>query len=155
MKRVFFTLSVCFFLFGSIGCLKNNGCQDKTIQSEQATISAYAAANSIAGTTHSSGLYYEVTNLGNGPVPTLNSQVSVRYTGKLLDGTVFDSQTGTPVTFQLGGSIPGWQIGLQQIQKGGSIKMIIPSSLGYQCAGYGSIPGNSVLYFEVQLVDVL
>lgn len=155
MRKTVFVLFVYFTMFGGASCIKDNGCQNKTVQSESAAIAAYATANSITGTTHSSGLYYQVTAPGSGATPTLSSQVSVRYTGKLLDGTVFDSQTGTPVTFGLSGTIPGFQIGLQQIQKGGTIKMIIPSSLAYGCSGSGSIPGNAILYFEVQLVDVL
>lgn len=155
MRRIIFILSVCFLLVSSAGCIKDNSCQNKTIQSEQAAIAAYAAANGITGTTHISGVYYQITNQGSGPTPNANSQISVRYTGKLMDGTIFDSQTGTPVTFPLGGTIAGFKIGLQLIQKGGVIKMIIPSSLAYGCAGDRSIPGNSILFFEVELVDVL
>jgi FKBP-type peptidyl-prolyl cis-trans isomerase FkpA len=155
MRRTSFIVIIFFVLFSGTACLKDNGCQNKTVQSEQAAITAYATANTITGTSHSSGVYYQVTTAGSGPTPTLTSQVSIRYTGKLLDGTVFDSQTGSPVTFGLGGTIPGFQIGLQLVQKGGVIKMIIPSSLAYGCSGTTGIPGNSILFFEVQLVDVL
>ena len=155
MKRTIFILSVYFLLFSSTGCLKDNGCQDKTVQSEQAAIVAYAAANGITATAHSNGMYYQVVNAGSGPTPTINSQISVRYTGKLLNGTLFDSQTGTPITFGLSGAIAGWQIGLPLIQKGGIFKLIIPSSFGYGCQGNGPIPANSILYFEIELVDVL
>jgi FKBP-type peptidyl-prolyl cis-trans isomerase len=155
MKRTVVILSVSMLLFGSTSCLKDNSCQDKTVQSEQAAITAYATANGITGISHSSGVYYQVTNPGSGVTPSVTNQVSVRYTGKLLDGTVFDSQTGTPVSFGLGGTIPGFQIALQLVQKGGTIKFIIPSSLAYGCAGTNGIPGGSILFFEVQLVDVL
>ena len=155
MKSTVVVLSVCMLLFGSTSCLKDNSCQDKTVQSEQAAITTYATANGITGTSHSSGVYYQVTTPGSGINPSVNNQVSVRYTGKLLNGTVFDSQTGTPATFGLGGTIPGFQIALQLVQKGGTIKFIIPSSLAYGCAGTGGIPGGSILFFEVQLVDVL
>jgi FKBP-type peptidyl-prolyl cis-trans isomerase len=155
MKSSVVVLSVFLLLFGSTSCLKDNSCQNKTVQSEQAAITAYAVANSITGTSHSSGVYYQVTTPGSGVTPSVTSQVSVRYTGKLMDGTVFDSQTGSPVTFGLGGTIPGFQIALQLVQKGGTIKFIIPSSLAYGCSGTNGIPGNSILFFEVQLVDVL
>lgn len=154
MGKAVFILFVFFSMFSGASCIKDTGCQNKTVQSEEAAIAAYALANGITGTTHSSGVYYQVTAAGSGPTPTLSSQVSVTYTGKLLDGTVFDSKT-TAVTFALSGTIPGFQIGLQQIQKGGTIKMIIPSSLAYGCSGSGSIPGNSIIFFEVHLVDVL
>lgn len=155
MKKILLMLSVCSLLFSGSGCIKDDGCQNKTVQSEQAAILAYATANSITATAHSSGLYYQITNPGSGPTPSLTSRVSVRYTGKLLDGTVFDAQTGTPVTFTLGGVINGWQLGLQLLQEGGTIKLIVPSSLAYGCGGQGTIPGNAILYFEIQLVDVL
>ncbi len=155
MKRILLILSVCSLLISGSGCIKDVGCQNKTVQSEQAAILAYATANSITATAHSSGMYYQVINAGSGPTPSLTSRVSVRYTGKLMDGTVFDTQTGTPVTFTLGGVIHGWQLGLQLIQKGGTIKLIVPSSLAYGCSGYGAIPGNAILYFDIQLVDVL
>ena len=72
-----------------------------------------------------------------------------------MNGTIFDSNTGAPIQFILGQVIPGWQLGLPLIQKGGVIRLIIPSSLAYGCTGSGSIPGDSVLYFEVELVDVI
>lgn len=155
MKRTISIVSLFSIMLSGTGCIKDNSCQNKTVQSEQAAITTYASANGITGIAHSSGIYYQVTNPGSGPTPSVSSQVSVRYTGKLLNGNVFDSQTGTPVTFGLGGTIPGFQIGLQLIQKGGTIKMIIPSSLAYGCTGSGAITGNSILFFEVQLVDVL
>lgn len=114
----------------------------------------YALANGITATAHSSGLYYEVVTAGTGPAPTINSTVSVRYVGKLLNGTVFDTQAGTPVTFPVNQVIPGWQLGLPLVQEGGTIKLIVPSSLAYGCTGYGSIPGDAILYFEIDLVDV-
>ena len=71
-----------------------------------------------------------------------------------LDGTVFETTT-TPVTFGVNEVIVGWQIGIPLVQKGGTIKMIIPSSLAYGCSGRGSIPGNTILFFEVRIVDIL
>lgn len=136
------------------GCLKDNSCNAKTVQSEQATIVNYALANGITATAHSSGLYYEVVTAGTGPAPTINSTVSVRYVGKLLNGSVFDTQAGTPVTFPVNQVIPGWQLGLPLVQEGGTIKLIVPSSLAYGCTGYGAIPPDAILYFEIDLVDV-
>ncbi len=154
MRRTFFILSVFFLLFNGSSCIKDTGCQNKTIQSEQAAMTAYAVSNGIAGTTHSSGLYYQVSTPGSGAFPTSTSRVSVTYTGKYLDGTVFETTT-TPVTFGVNEVIVGWQIGIPLVQKGGTIKMIIPSSLAYGCSGRGSIPGNTILFFEVRIVDIL
>lgn len=141
-------------LFTSSGCLKDNSCNPKSVESEEAAIQAYAAANSINAIRHSSGLYYEIVNPGSGPTPTVNSVVSARYVGKLTDGTIFDSQTANPVSFPLGNTIPGWQLGIPLVQKGGTIKLIIPSALAYGCTGQGPIPPNSILFFEVNVVDV-
>ena len=136
------------------GCIKDNSCTPKTVASEVATMQNFATTNGITTQTHPSGMLYQIVNPGNGATPNTVSRVSVRYTGKLMNGTIFESNTGTPVQFILGQVIPGWQLGLQLIQKGGTIRLIIPSSLAYGCTGAGSILPDSVLYFEVELVDV-
>lgn len=136
------------------GCLKNTSCTAKTVQSEQAAMADYALTNGINAVQHSSGVFYEIINPGSGPTASLNSVISVKYTGKLTNGTVFDSQTTTPVTFPLSDAIQGWKIGIPLIQKGGVIKLIIPSSLGYGCTGFGTVPPDSILYFEIELTDV-
>jgi len=154
MKKLLLILSCSFVLAGNTGCIKDTACKDKTVQSEEAAILAYASANGITGTLHSSGVYYQVTNPGSGLTPTNTSKVFVTYTGKLLNGTQFDAGTTPAGGWVLGSLIPGWQIGLPFIQKGGSIKLIIPSSLAYGCAGRRTIPGNSILYFDISLTDV-
>jgi len=147
---------VLALVFGFTGCLKDESCQPKTVQSETATMLGYANANGITPTTHASGMLYQIVSAGAGATPTATSTVKVRYTGKFMDGTVFDSNAnGNPISFGLNQVIQGWQLGLPLIKKDGVIKLIIPSSLAYGCAGYGSIPGDAVLYFEVQLLDVL
>ena len=144
------------FLFSQSSCVKDTVCKDKTVQSEESTIINYAATHGITATAHSSGLYYQIINPGSGATPTSSSGVKVKYTGKLMNDQIFDQQTTAAVgPLGLSGLIKGWQIGLPLIQKGGTIKLIIPSSLGYGCNGFGSVPGNSVLYFEIELVDVL
>lgn len=156
MKRIFPVLSLVFLLAGGVGYIKETGCQNKSIDSERAAIQAYATANGITATAHSSGLYYQVINPGSGVTPNSNSKVFVTYTGKLLDGTQFDAGT-TPVTgggWTLSGLISGWQVGLPLIQKGGSIKLIIPSSMAYGCQGAGTIPSNAILFFDITLNDV-
>jgi FKBP-type peptidyl-prolyl cis-trans isomerase FkpA len=115
---------------------------------------AYASANGMTMTAHSSGLYYEILNLGSGPTVTTSSKIKITYTGLLLDGTEFD-RMDTPNTnpWLLAGLIEGWQIGIPLIQKGGRIRLLIPSALAYGCRDYGPIPGNSPLFFDVALVD--
>ncbi len=157
MKTFSLIFIVCTAFFLS-GCLKNSTpstCTPTPVASEEPTIISFAANNGINATKHSSGLYYEIDSLGTGAIPTATSIVYVTYTAKLLNGAVVDQQTNAALTgWTLGGLIPGWQIGLELIKKGGSIKLIVPSSLAYGCQPNGPIPANSILYFEVHLVDV-
>lgn len=157
MKTVcLISLAVIIFVSQS-GCAKSKSstpCTPVPVANEEATILAYAANNGIFATRHSSGLYYEIISTGSGDTPTTNSKVFVTYTGKLLDGRVFDQQSDSSKTgWVLGTLIEGWRIGLPLIQKGGQIKLIIPSSLAYGCDD-SRLPANSILYFDVHLADV-
>jgi FKBP-type peptidyl-prolyl cis-trans isomerase FkpA len=152
MKK--FLLFACLSILLFPACSKKEtGCNPVDPKTEEAQILAYAAKDSIHATKHSSGIYYEIINPGSGVAPTQNSNVSVTYTGKLLNETTFDQQLN-PVSFNLNQVIEGWQIGIPLIKKGGRIKLIIPSAYGYGCNATGPIPGNSVLYFDVSLLDV-
>lgn len=107
--------------------------------------------------TTSSGLQYEVLKKGAGASPKLEDRVKVHYSGKLIDGTEFDSsyKRSEPVTFPLNGVIQGWGEGLQLMKVGGKSRLFIPSSLAYGEQGAGQqIPPNSVLIFEVELLGI-
>ncbi len=154
MKKCFVAAFLSLIIFSHTSCLKDNTCTNLTVQTEAGTIESYALANGINATAHSSGIYYEIISAGSG-APNHNSRIFVSYTGKLLDGTVFDQVSDHTLTgWTLGGLIPGWQIGLPLIGEGGRIRLLIPSSLGYGCRGNGPIPGNQILDFDVQLIDV-
>jgi FKBP-type peptidyl-prolyl cis-trans isomerase FkpA len=158
MKRnILFSLIISCALI-SAGCLKSNNsiCTNKLPSSEAAAIQAYATTNGYTMSAHSSGIYYQVTATGGGVSPLPNSKIFVRYSGRLIsNNSVFDSQTDhTQTGWVLNTLIPGWQIGLSLVQEGGSIRLIIPSSLAYGCTGYASIPKDAVLFFEIDLVDV-
>jgi len=105
-----------------------------------------------------SGLHYEIIEAGSGPKPKPTDTVKVHYTGKLVDGTKFDSShdRGEPAEFPLNGVIPGWTEGLQLVGAGGKLKLHIPSELGYgeQGAG-GMIPPNATLVFDVELLEIV
>lgn len=132
------------------------GCTPVSPQMEESQITAYASANNITAVKHSSGIFYQVIDPGTGTAtPALNSKVYITYSGKLLNGTLFDQGTDASKTgWALGSLIEGWQIGLPLIKKGGRIKLIIPSSLAYGCNTAGSIPSNAVLYFDISLIDL-
>ncbi|GAB3503144.1 FKBP-type peptidyl-prolyl cis-trans isomerase [Spirosoma knui] len=127
-------------------------------------IEGYVAKNGLAGKAQKteSGVYYVVTQAGNGPTPNRGDMVQVHYTGKLLDGKVFDSSRsnpqagGKPVQFPIGVGqvIPGWEEGVMKMHKGEKATLIIPSVLAYGPRGNQGIPPNSVLLFDIELVDI-
>jgi peptidyl-prolyl cis-trans isomerase A (cyclophilin A) len=107
--------------------------------------------------TTASGLRYITQVEGTGKSPLATDQVTVHYTGYLLNGTKFDSSVdrGQPATFGLNQVIRGWTEGLQLMKEGGKTKFIIPSELGYGANGAGGvIPPNAWLVFDVELIKV-
>lgn len=134
------------------GCSKKDKDGGCTPAAElDAQMQAYITANSITATKDPSGMYYQIIVPGSGATPTINSTVSVTYAGKFTNNTAFDSGTAS---FLLSRVIEGWQIGIPLIKKGGKIKLIIPPYLAYGCSDYMTIPGNSILVFDVDLLDV-
>jgi len=104
-----------------------------------------------------SGLQYQILTKGEGSIPTAENQVTVHYTGTLLDGTVFDSsvERGEPATFPVGGVIAGWTEALQLMPVGSKWKLFIPSELAYGARGAGpNLPPYSTLIFEVELLSI-
>ncbi len=106
--------------------------------------------------TTTSGLQYKVEKMGQGVKPQPEDSVKVHYTGKFLNGDVFDSSVsrGEPTTFVLNQVIPGWVEGIQLMPQGSKFHFYIPPQLGYGERRVGQIPGNSLLEFEVELLEV-
>lgn len=107
--------------------------------------------------TTASGLQYKVIKEGEGESPKSTDEVSVTYTGKLIDGTVFDSSEkhgGKPANFKVGQVIRGWTEALQLMKKGAEYEIFIPSNLAYGERGTPGIPPNSTLIFNVTLLDI-
>jgi FKBP-type peptidyl-prolyl cis-trans isomerase len=110
----------------------------------------------------SDGLRYEVVQPGTGAYPKATDTVKVHYTGRLINGTVFDTslqprQPGAavePVEFLLNQVIPGWTEGLQKINQGGKIRLYIPPHLAYGDAGQQGIPPGATLIFDIELLEV-
>jgi FKBP-type peptidyl-prolyl cis-trans isomerase FkpA len=146
-------------VFSMILALGLTGCSNKdkddhkctTAAEDDANMQSYISTNGITATKHASGLYYQIIEPGSGATPTISSTVKANYTGKFTNNTSFDSGTAS---FPLGNVIAGWQIGIPLIKQGGKIKLIIPPYLAYGCYDYRGIPGNSVLVFDVELLEV-
>jgi len=104
--------------------------------------------------TTESGLQYKIINPGEGDAPSAKDTVKVNYRGTLIDGTEFD-KSQEPIEFGLDHVIPGWTEGLQLLKKGGKAELYIPAKLAYGTHSPNpAIPANSVLVFEVELLDV-
>jgi FKBP-type peptidyl-prolyl cis-trans isomerase len=105
--------------------------------------------------TTASGLQYKVMKEGNGAQPKASDTVTVNYRGTLMDGTEFDSsyKRGQPAIFPVGGVIKGWTEALQLMKVGSKYQLFIPPDLAYGPQGQRTIPPNSLLIFEVELMD--
>jgi len=104
-----------------------------------------------------SGLQYKVVKEGDGPKPKASDTVEVHYKGTLLDGKEFDSSyaRNQPATFPLKGVIPGWTEALQLMKVGSTYELYLPPQLAYGDRGNPSIPPNSVLVFNVELLKIV
>lgn len=119
----------------------------------QTQTQAAAGTNTVAAQ-----LISQDEKVGTGTAAKVGDTLTVNYTGKLQDGTVFDSSIGkNPISFVLGAGkvIPGWDQGLQGMQIGGKRLLVIPPDLAYGADGYGPIPANATLIFEVDLLAIV
>lgn len=108
--------------------------------------------------TTASGLQYLVEKAGTGAKPTASDKVRVHYTGRLINGNVFDSsvQRGQPAEFPVGGVISGWTEALQLMPVGSKWKLFIPANLAYGDRAMGeNLPAGSTLIFDVELLDIV
>ena len=130
----------------------------KMIAEEKQTLQKYMADNNIKGVETPGGMFIAVLKEGTGNRPETGSTVSVHYTGKLLNGKVFDSsvQRGTPIRFQVGVGqvIRGWDEGILTMKVGEKAIFLIPSPMAYGERDMGEIPSNSPLIFEVELMEI-
>jgi FKBP-type peptidyl-prolyl cis-trans isomerase FkpA len=132
----------------------------KTTSTEQAKIDEeiivkYISDNSLTATATGSGLYYVMDEVGTGTACNSNSTVTVKYKGYFTNGDIFDQSETTGATFGLQQVIKGWTEGIPYFKEGGKGRLLIPSALGYGVDGSSSIPKNSVLIFDIELLDVL
>lgn len=135
----------------------NTSCTSKA-EKEIKDRNTYLAENNITASPTASGLYYIETTEGTGVLAQVGDVVQVHYTGKFLNGDVFDSSydRGEPIEFTLGAGqvIKGWDEGIALMKEGGKATLIIPSNLAYGASDYHSIPAYSTLVFDVELVKI-
>ncbi|KAA5539510.1 FKBP-type peptidyl-prolyl cis-trans isomerase [Adhaeribacter rhizoryzae] len=131
---------------------------EKQNKTDEAVIQKYIKEKGLQPQKTNSGLYYVVTQEGNGPKAEPGKMVAVNYTGTTLDGKEFDSskKQGKPIEFPLGQQavIRGWDEGIALLNKGSKATFLIPSTMAYGPQESPEIPANSVLRFDVELVDV-
>ena len=148
MKLFFYLITLSLIV---TACSKES--QADINASNRQEIIDYLADNNITDATEtSSGLFVRVVEEGSAEKPSSNSEVTLTYQGTFTDGSSFDGTT-TPVTFPLPNLILGWQEGIPYFGRGGNGSLYIPSRLGYGQAGRGSIPGNAVLVFDINVID--
>ena len=128
------------------------------MRKELTGIVAYAKQDDLDLQMTDTGLFYHIEDAGEGEKAEAGKTVSVHYTGKLLSGEIFDSsrQRNEPISFELGAGrvIQGWDEGIALFRVGGKGKLVIPSPLGYGPRAMGSIPAESTLVFDIELVAV-
>lgn len=125
------------------------------LNTQQAALAALMPAD--GWTTLEGGVRFRRTaGDGTGSAPTLRDTVSVHYTGKLTDGTVFDSTKGRdPATFPLRQLIRAWQVAIPYMGIGDTAEIAVPAELGYGPRGAGPIPPAATLFFTIELMDVM
>jgi FKBP-type peptidyl-prolyl cis-trans isomerase FkpA len=145
-----FCLSICIN-----ACSSDDGFDEEAqLKTDIGKIENYLASKNLEAVKTSSGLHIVTVEEGTGSSPTLSSQVEVKYRGYLISGETFDETDGeSTIKFNLGSVIKGWQEGIQTMKRGGKTILLIPSKLGYGQNPPRGIPVNSVLIFDVELVD--
>ncbi|MDT0554068.1 FKBP-type peptidyl-prolyl cis-trans isomerase [Urechidicola vernalis] len=125
---------------------------DYSAENDQQIIE-YIAKHNLNASKSSSGLYYVIDEVGTGDKITATSDISVKFKGSLIDGTVFENTEGEIVSFNLQGLIQGWVEGLQLFNHGGKGTLLIPAHLGFGNSTKENIPAGSVLIFEIEIID--
>lgn len=143
---IYLFFSILLFL----SCSKEADFEPQT----EADILKYIEDNNLEATKTNSGLYYVINKQGTGTRPISSSNVTVAYKGYFLDGNVFDQSNSEGSSFGLNQVIAGWTEGIQLFKEGGEGILLIPYNLGYGASQVRSIPGGSVLVFDIKLISV-
>ncbi len=144
---------ILFFVFllliAGTACKKDD--PDVIAAKDRKKILSYLAEHELDYTELEAGVFVVIENEGTGGHPHENSTVRMNYEGYLLDGTPFDYGSNAMLNLNL--TVRGFRIGVMAFQKGGKGIIIVPSAMGYGQNRYGAIPRNSVLVFEVDIIN--
>ena len=144
------------FLFSDVEMDAIRKTSEKEVANAKEFLSENIKSNKDVKSTRS-GLQYQIIKQGEGEKPKLEDKIKINYSGSLVNGEYFENtfSTGEPATFQLKGVIKGFQEGLMLMNEGSRYKFFIPPNLGYGPTARGKIPPNSVLIYEVELMEII
>ncbi|MEL7163565.1 MAG: FKBP-type peptidyl-prolyl cis-trans isomerase [Bacteroidota bacterium] len=145
MKLSIFPLLAILFL-----CVS---CGQETISTDQKSLEEYIEENNLAVQEGPEGLKYIIEEPGTADKPSADAMVTVHYIGRLTNNDVFDQTQEDPRTFDLNNLIRGWQLGIPLVGAGGKVRLFLPPNLGYGSRSAGSVPANSNLIFDIELVS--
>ncbi|SOD81846.1 FKBP-type peptidyl-prolyl cis-trans isomerase FkpA [Spirosoma fluviale] len=157
MKKKWLILVVCSLLAGGCQQADRVPCTETAVTTkapdeEIKAVKQFIETGRIKAKADSRGFYYAIQSAGVGAKPTVCSNVTVNYSGRLTNGKVFDS--AEDIRFDLNQLIVGWQEGIPLIAPGGKIVLYLPPSLAYGAQEQNDIPANSILVFEIDLIDI-
>lgn len=157
MKKKWFVLVVWSVLVSGCQQAERGPCTESAVTTkapseEIKALQLFIETSGIKAKADSRGFYYTIQSAGVGTKPTVCSNVTVNYSGRLTNGKVFDSAEG--ISFNLNQLIVGWQEGIPLIAPGGKIVLFLPPSLAYGAQEQNDIPANSILVFEIDLLGI-
>ena len=151
MNKLLTITIACLFL-SFFSCDKG----EKILKDNVKEIEEYLEDNNLTAQRTDDDLFYIIEEEGNGIFPVETDRVTVDYNGYFTNGQLFDSsyERGTPLSIELTSVIRGWREGIPLFSKGGKGKLLVPSHLGYGEFDSNGIPGESVLIFDIELLDI-
>ncbi|MNS07682.1 putative FKBP-type peptidyl-prolyl cis-trans isomerase FkpA precursor [compost metagenome] len=157
MKSVLYTILSAAILSTAVSCKDKSSstCVDVNIsipERDSVALKNYITNNSINAEYDSRGFYYKIQNQGSSKKPSQCATIMIDYSGKLVNGTVFDSNNNQ--TFSLLSLISGWRMGMPLVGEGGEIILYLPPALGYGDEDNGPIPGGSITIFTIKLHSI-
>ncbi len=151
MRKIIFFATFVLILFAACNDDTESLSYEEQLATDIQEIENYLEANNLTAESLESGLHYIIEEQGTGNYPTVDSIIKVNYVGLFLNEDTFDMGE---IELELNGTILGWKKGIPLFKEGGKGQLFIPSSMGYGIYGKNNIPGNTVLKFDIHLLEV-